>query len=201
MCPPLAIAGFAVNAASQVLAFQAQNAQQKAQVTAHNANLAEQKRAWEDANKAAGKSLADQTSQEGVRVQQEQQEATEKMLSLRREAMQIKGDVLASSVNGGQSEEMLLLDAERQRASYSDIIANNVRNVRQQSAVNVEGMRAEAESRSNASMPRGSYQSFTKTSSGSGLALGLGILGAGIGAYNDYHIKPVKGTVKTAGTK
>ena len=180
MCAPMAIASFAVSAASQVLAFRAQNAQAKAE-----------RAAFESGVKSAGNSLADQTAQEGVRLQQEQAAAVDKQLSLRREAMQAKGEALASSEGGGgMSEELLLADIDRQQATYTDIVATNLQNQAQQSYWNKEGMHAEAESRARAGVP-------TSTGGGSTAGLGLGILGAGIGMYNDYHIKRNK-DIKTA---
>ena len=179
MCPPVAIAGFAVSAMSQVLAFKG------AQEEARAAN-----RAYLSAAKSAGKSLADQQAQEGVRLQQEQAQAVEKQLSLRREALKAKGEALASSEGGGLSEELLLADIERQQANYTDIVANNVRNQFQQSRMNREGMVAEARSRANANRPAGG--------SVSGASLGLGLLGAGIDLYDTYHIRKIK-DIKTAG--
>ncbi len=179
MCPPVALASFALSAASQVLAFKGQQAEAQAANKAYTA-----------AAISAGKSLNDQTSQEGVRLQQEQEQAVEKQLSLRREALQAKGEALASSEGGGLSEELLLADIDRQQATYTDIVASNLKNQAQQSYWNKQGMHADAQSRANANRPN-------HTGSGSALGLGLGILGAGIDLYDTYHVKGVK-DIKTA---
>ena len=179
MCAPMAIASFALSTASQVLAFKGQQKQAEA------AN-----KAYTDAAISAGKSLNDQTSQEGVRLQQEQASAVEKQLDLRREALQAKGTALASSEGGGLSEELLLADIDRQQATYSDAVATNLRNQFQQSYWNKQGMTADAQSRANANKPTGG-------AGVSGLGLGLGVLGAGLSTYNDYHIGRTK-DIKTA---
>lgn len=176
----MAIASFAINAASQALAFKAQNEQAKAE-----------RASWRSAMDAAGKSLSDQMSQENVRLQQEQASAVEKQLSLRREALQAKGQALASSESGGLSEELLLADIDRQHATYTDAVAENLKNQMQQSYWNKRGWKADAESRANANRPT--------STGGSSIALGLGIAGAGLSMYNDYHIKPVKGDITTGG--
>ena len=181
MCPPMAIASFGLSAMSQVLAFKSVREQAKAANKAHM-----------DAAVSAGKSLNDQTAQEGVRLQQAQNEAVEKQLSLRKEALQAKGEALASSEGGGLSEELLLADIERQQATYTDIVGSNLKNEFQQSYWNKQGMHADAQSRANANRPN-------HAGSGSALGLGLGILGAGIELYDTYHIKGTK-DIKTAGT-
>lgn len=177
MCAP-AVLTFALSAATQVMAFKAQEYQAASEIAA-----------YKQASDAAGKSLTDQMSQENVRLQQEQAAGVEKNLDLIREAKRARGDILASSQSGGMSEELLLADVERQKASYSDTIAANLENQMQQSYWNKQAMAADAQSRVNANAPT--------TTGGSNIGLGLGILGAGLPLYESYHIKKVKGDVKT----
>lgn len=190
MCSPLVAAQFALASLGAAATHQANSAQ----TAAANAQVDAQIKAWEHSVKESSKSLADQSSQEGVRVQQEQNRAAEKMLQLRRESKRSVGDVLASSVNGGLSEELIVNNIYRQEADYTDIIANNVKDVMQQSYVNKLGMVSEASSRANNSAPRGNY-----VSKPSFLGLGLGIAGAGLNAYNAYQIGgKTSGDIKTA---
>ena len=177
MCSIMGALGFAVNAAQSVLAFKAQQAQYNAQLAAFQANA-----------KAAGDSYEDQTSQEGLRMQQAQAAATEKKMELYKESLRAKGTVLASSEGGGLSEEMLLQDIERQRADYSDIVGYNLRNEMQQSQMNMKGMHAEATSRGMSGNPGPAP---------SRASLGLGLAGAALGAYDSYHVRRA-GDIKTA---
>ena len=179
MCSPIALIGFAVSAASQVLTFKAQNDMADAE-----------NRRYLEAAKSAGKSLADQQSQEGVRMQQVQAQGVEKQLDLRREALRNKGTALASSTGGGLSEELLLADIERQQMDYSDIVAMNVKNEAQQSYWNKVGMVSDAQSRANANKPSGS-------SGGSVAGLGVGLLGSGLNAYNMYSSSKTPNTKDT----
>ena len=122
MCPPSVVAGAAVNVFSQLAQFKAQQAQAQAETDA-----------WRSGVKSAGKSLNDQTTQEGVRLLQEYESGVEKQLTLRREALQAKGTAIASGESGGLSEEMLLADFDRQKATYTDAVATNMKNQAQQS--------------------------------------------------------------------
>lgn len=190
MCPPMAIASFALSAASQVASFQAQKVQAKAQVDAQNRSI----EAWKQGVASAGDSLADQTHQESLRMIQEQDAAVQKKLDIRKEMERNKGTALASSDTGGLSEELILAGIERESLGYQDIIGKNLENEAIQSYWNKRGMASQAQSRANATQPTGGSVSGPST-----LALGLGIAGAGLDAYNTFHVKPVKGDFKTAG--
>ena len=186
----MAIASFALSAASQVASFKAQNAQAQAQAEAQNAQI----KAWSDSNMSAAKSLADQTHQENVKMQQEQAKATAEKMQLKREAAQAKGTALASSESGGLSEEMLLANIEREQANYTDVIGQNLENAGLQSYWTKQGMVSQAQSRANSTKPTGG-----SVTGGSSASLGLGLIGAGVDTYNTYRVKPVKGDIKTAG--
>ena len=173
----------AVSAAQSVLTFKAQQAQYAAQMAAWQANV-----------QSAGKSLNDQSTQEGVRLQQQDAMASHKKMELHKEALRAQGTALASSEGGGLSEEMLLQDIERQRLDYSDIIGYNLKNEMLQSEMNVKGMRAEAESRARAGNP-GPAPSLNYA------ALGVGLAGTALDAYSSFHIKPRKGDIKTASSR
>lgn len=177
MCSIMSALGFAVSAAQNVLAFKAQQAQYNAQLAAFHANA-----------ESAGKSYQDQTSQEGLRMQQTQAAAIDKKLELYKESMRAQGTTLASSEGGGLSEEMLLQDLERQRADYSDIVGYNLRNEMQQSQMNMKGMHAEATTRGMSGNPGPGP---------SRLSLGIGLAGAALGAYDSYHVRRA-GDIKTA---
>lgn len=171
MCDPLTITGFAVGSASKILAFEAQQAAASARADAYNSAV-----------KSAGTTLADQTAQEGIKVQQEQEAGVDKQLELRKEALQSKGTILASGYGSeGLSEEMLLADVDRQQANYSDIIAENMDKEAQQSYWNNQAAVSAAQSCANATRPT--------TGGPNPLELGVGILGEGLVDYNDYHIK------------
>ena len=79
---------------------------------------------------------------------------------------------------------------ERQQATYSDAVAATLRNQFQQSYWTKQGMTSDAQSRANADKP-------TASAGVSGIGLGLGVPGAGLSTYNDYHIGRVK-DIKTA---
>jgi hypothetical protein len=179
MCPPMVIGaiGLAANIAGQFATFSAQSAAASAQIDAYNA-----------ATVSAGESLANQISQENIRLQQEYAAGVEKQIDLRREAAQVRGTILAASDGGqGLSEELLLNNVSRDQARYNDIIAVNMRNQSQQSYWNKQGMVSEAQSRSNANRP---------TSGGpSVLGLAAGIAGAGVGYYDSMRINRVSGDI------
>lgn len=186
----MAIATFALSAASQVASFKAQNEQAKAQVKAQN----EQIKAWNESNLSAAKSLADQTHQEDQKLQQEQGATVDKKLALHREAMQAKGSALASSDSGGLSEELLLANYDREKALYTDNLSHNLENAAYQSYWTKQGMVSQAQSRANSTKPVTS-----SVKGGSALGLGLGIIGAGVDTYNTFHIKNNKKDIATAG--
>lgn len=177
MCSMIGALGFALNAAQTVLTFKAQQAQYEAQAAAYQANM-----------KSAADSYHDQTAAEGVRNQEQQTQAVQKKLDLYKENLQSKGSTLASSEGGGLSEEMLLQDIERRRADYSDIVGYNLRNEIAQSQRNMKGMRAQANTRAQQLHP-----GEAPDSSG----MWLGIAGAALGAYNQYHVTP-HADIKTA---
>ncbi len=186
----MAIASFALSAASQVMSFKAQEAQMQAQLDAQNrAN-----KAWLDGVRSAGDSLADQTQQENVRMIQEQDAAVQKTLDLKRDMARNKGAALASSESGGLSEELTLAGIERETMNFTDIIGKNIENEALQSYWNRRGRAAEAQSRANSSKPTGG-----SVSGPSSAALGLGIAGSALDTYNTFRIKPVGGDIKTAG--
>lgn len=170
MCTLIGALGFAVSAAQSVLTFKAQQAQYNAQLAAYQANI-----------KSAAQSYNDQTAQEGLKNQQQQVQAVDKQQDLFRESLQSKGTQLASSEGGGLSEEMLLQDIERQRADYSDMVAYNLKNEIAQSQMNMKGMWAQATT-------RGQHGNPGPAPSAAGMYLGMA--GAALGAYNDYHVKP-----------
>lgn len=170
MCTLIGALGFAVSAAQSVLTFKAQQAQYNAQLAAYRANI-----------KSAAQSYNDQTAQEGLKNQQQQVQAVEKQQDLFKESLQSKGTQLASSEGGGLSEEMLLQDIERQRADYSDMVAYNLKNEIAQSQMNMKGMWAQATT-------RGQHGNPGPAPSAAGMYLGMA--GAALGAYNDYHVKP-----------
>lgn len=170
MCTLIGALGFAVSAAQSVLTFKAQQAQYNAQLAAYRANI-----------KSAAQSYNDQTAQEGLKNQQQQVQAVDKQQDLFRESLQSKGTQLASSEGGGLSEEMLLQDIERQRADYSDMVAYNLKNEIAQSQMNMKGMWAQATA-------RGQHGNPGPAPSAAGMYLGMA--GAALGAYNDYHVKP-----------
>lgn len=170
MCTLIGALGFAVSAAQSVLTFKAQQAQYNAQLAAYRANI-----------KSASQSYNDQTAQEGLKNQQQQVQAVEKQQDLFKESLQSKGTQLASSEGGGLSEEMLLQDIEKQRADYSDMVAYNLKNEIAQSQMNMKGMWAQATA-------RGQHGNPGPAPSAAGMYLGMA--GAALGAYNDYHVKP-----------
>lgn len=170
MCSLMGALSFAVGAAQSVLTFKAQQAQYEAQVAAYQANI-----------QSAGQSYQDQTMAEGIKNQQQQAEAVNKKEDLYKESLRAKGQILASSEGPGVSEELLLQDIERQRADYSDIVGYNLRNEIAQSQLNMKGMQSQAETRARAGNP-GPAPSST------GMWLGIG--GAALGAYNQYHVTP-----------
>ena len=192
MCPPTAIAGAVIGVFGQLATYKAQ----KAQAEGHNAQVEAQRKAYEHAKESAGKSLTDQVSLENERLDQVHDQAVDKTLQLRRESLQAKGTALASSESGGLSEEMLLQDLDKQRATFSENIALNIKHEGEQSYWNKEGMRADAQSRVNSNMPTAQYQS----SSGAGLGLASGLAGIGVGMWSDYHITK-RGDIATAPKK
>ena len=190
MCSLMGALSFAVGAAQSILSFQAQKEQyrqQQRQYAAQKAQYDAQLAAYE-ANKAnAAASYQDQLNAEGVRNQQQQNEAVNKKLELYRESLRAKGTTLASSEGPGLSEELLLQDIERQRADYSDIVGYNLRNELYQSQRNMKGMWAQAMSRGQQGNP-GVAPLAPSSPSSSGLYIGLA--GAALGAYNNFHVTP-----------
>lgn len=180
MCSLMGALGFAVSAAQSVLTFKAQQAQYNAQLAAFQANA-----------KSAGDAYEDMTAQEGLRMQQAQVAAVEKKMDLYKESLRAKGTTLASSEGGGLSEEMLLQDLERQRADYADIVGYNLRNEMQQSQMNMKGMHADTTTRG---------QSGNPGAGPSPLSLGLGLAGAALGAYDNFHVRRA-GDIKTVASQ
>ena len=84
---------------------------------------------------------------------------------------------------------MLLADFDRQKLTYTDAVATNMKNQAQQSYWTKQGMLSDAQSRANSTRPT--------STGGNSSALGLGVIGAGLDAYNDYHIKK-SGDIKSA---
>jgi hypothetical protein len=202
----MAIASFALTAATQVMSFKAAqqqaDAQAYAQAQSNAAQIAMQNNqiaAWQDAVASAGKSLADQTHQEDTRMNQVRDQAVDKQIDLLREAAQARGTALASSESGGLSEELLLADIERQREMYSERVSKNVENEALQSYWIKTGMVSDAQSRANATKPTFAPTSSYRPQSGpSGASLGIGVAGAALDSYNMFHIKNPKGDIKTA---
>lgn len=190
MCSVMGALSFAMGAAQSVLTFKAQQEQYAAQVNQYNAQVA----AYQANIKSAGDSYHDQTTAEGIKDQQQQAEAVNKKLDLYKESMRAKGTTMASSEGPGLSEELLLQDIERQRADYSDIVGYNLRNEINQSQLNMKGMQSQATTRG----MQGNPGQPPSAPSAGGLLLGLG--GAALGAYSNYHVAPHK-DIKTAASQ
>ena len=172
MCDPISMGSFMLNAATNVLSFQAQEQQ------------AEQQEAYRQQNaKNANKAYLEKASNTNRRTREELETATQKKFELNKETAEARGQAVASSENSGMTLNSLLADYERQKGGFFNSIDRNTLFQNEQARSEIRGFNAEAIDRANSVQPM---------SSPSPAAAMLGVAGAGMDAYSTYHIRKTK---------
>lgn len=131
------------------------------------------------ANNAAIDSYYRESMAQNLRIQEEQEATSEDLQNLMIERKQKMGEYIASSQSAGLSFSNVLADYMRQEAQYKDAANRNLELKERQSQLNIEGMRAQTNSRINSNMS-------TALPQPSLFAAGLDIAGSTLSAYTTF---------------
>lgn len=181
----MAVASFVIGAASSVASGVSAHQQAEAQAQYQEAQAAEYARVNELNNKAAAQEYVEQSAAERMAQMQEQAKASQDTQNIQKEALQKKGEMLASTNASGMALDFLMADYERQEANRKDAIRQNYEMVSAKSDLNVNTYRDRAQNRINGQqnyvMPGSSYSAGMNV-----LGTALGIGGAATTAYDRY---------------
>lgn len=158
-----------------------------AQFAAQSEAANQQNRYYAQNAMATNTDAVEKYAQEQLARIQEEAKATQERLNTRTEVTKAKGTALASSENGGVSENQVLRDMERQGAKQSNVVSVNEKNMRNQSKANVDAINREAQGRID-SVRQGSQPSLL-----SAVVSGLG----GTIGYMDNKTKNPKDVAST----
>ena len=179
----LAVAQFVIGAASSVASGVSASQQAKAQAQYQEAQAAEYARVNELNNKAAAQEYVEQSAAERMSQMQEQAKASQQAQDVQKEALQKKGEMLASTNASGLALDFLMADYERQEATRKDMIRENYEMSSAKSDLNVNAYKDRAQNRINGQQnyisPGSSYSTGMNV-----LGTALGIGGAGATAYD-----------------
>lgn len=131
------------------------------------------------ANNVAIDSYYRESMAQNLRIQEEQEATSEDLQKLMIERKQKMGEYIASSQSAGLSFSNVLADYMRQEAQYKDAANRNLELKERQSQLNIEGMRAQTNSRINSNMS-------TALPQPSLFAAGLDIAGSTLSAYTTF---------------
>ena len=171
----MAVASFVIGAASSVASGVSASQQAKAQAQYQEAQSAEYARVNDLNNKAAAQEYVEQSAAERMAQMQEQDKASRDAQEVQKEALQKKGEMLASTNASGMALDFLMADYERQEATRKDMIRENYEMSSAKSDLNgVYGLQIYIS-------PGSSYSTGMYV-----LGTALGIGGAGATAYDRY---------------
>lgn len=181
----MAVASFVIGAASSVASGVSASQQAKAQAQYQEAQSAEYARVNDLNNKAAAQEYVEQSAAERMAQMQEQDKASRDAQEVQKEALQKKGEMLASTNASGLALDFLMADYERQEANRKDTIRYNSEMAAVQSDTAIRGYRNTAQNRINSQQhyiaPASSYSTGMNV-----LGTALGIGAAGSNAYSTY---------------
>ena len=181
----MAVASFVIGAASSVASGVSASQQAKAQAQYQEEQAAEYARVNELNNKAAAQEYVEQSAAERMAQMQEQDKASRDAQEVQKEALQKKGEMLASTNASGLALDFLMADYERQEATRKDMIRENYEMSSAKSDLNVNAYKDRAQNRVNGQQnyisPGSSYSTGMNV-----LGTALGIGGAGATAYDRY---------------
>lgn len=181
----MAMASFVIGAASSVASGVSASQQAKAQAQYQEEQAAEYARVNELNNKAAAQEYVEQSAAERMAQMQEQDKASRDAQEVQKEALQKKGEMLASTNASGLALNFLMADYERQEATRKDMIRENYEMSSAKSDLNVNAYKDRAQNRVNGQQnyisPGSSYSTGMNV-----LGTALGIGGAGAMAYDRY---------------
>ena len=179
----MAVASFVIGAASSVASGVSASQQAKAQAQYQEEQAAEYARVNELNNKAAAQEYVEQSAAERMAQMQEQDKASRDAQEVQKEALQKKGEMLASTNASGLALDFLMADYERQEATRKDMIRENYEMSSAKSDLNVNAYKDRAQNRVNGQQnyisPGSSYSTGMNV-----LGTALGIGGAGATAYD-----------------
>jgi hypothetical protein len=145
-----------------------------------NKNVKAQNKAMDIAEESAKESFRQQASTVNLRLQQEQEAATNAKIENAKRAAEARGTARASAGQAGVagfSVDNLLADFYRQEAQYRSVTDTNLGYVQEQSRRDMAGLKAGTQSQINR-LVREPIPGY--------LGAGLRIGAAGVGAYDDY---------------
>ena len=181
----MAVASFVIGTASSVASGVSASQQAEAQAQYQEAQAAEYARVNELNNKAAAQEYVEQSAAERMAQMQEQDKASRDAQEVQKEALQKKGEMLASTNASGLALDFLMADYERQEATRKDMIRENYEMSSAKSDLNVNAYKDRAQNRINGQQnyisPGSSYSTGMNV-----LGTALGIGGAGGTAYDRY---------------
>jgi hypothetical protein len=149
-------------------------------VDQQNKSVSAQNKATDIAQESARESFRQQASTTNLRLQQEQEAATNAKIENAKRAAEARGTARASAGQAGvsgMSVDNLFADFYRQEAQYRFVTDSNLAAVQEQTARDLQGLKAGTQSRIN---------SLRKEAMPGYLGAGLRIGDASVGAYDKY---------------
>lgn len=182
----MAVASFVIGAASSVASGVSASQQAKAQAQYQEEQAAEYARVNELNNKAAAQEYVEQSAAERMAQMQEQDKASRDAQEVQKEALQKKGEMLASTNASGLALDFLMADYERQEANQRDAIRHQYEMSSASSDVAIRSYRDKAQNRINSQQNYIAAPS-TYNSGMNVLGTALGIGSAAFGAADKYY--------------
>lgn len=186
--PPMAIAvaSFAITAASAVATGIQSIQQGKAQAAYQNAMAEQYRQSHEQQSKAAAQEFANQSAAESVQLMQEKEKASLGVQKAQEEALQKAGTMMASTNAAGGTLNFLLNDYTRQEAKAKEDFRIQYDMATEASAFSMEAYKNKAQNRLD------SRQSYTYIDASPnyamiGTQMALGIGKGATSAYGNYQ--------------
>lgn len=189
MCDPVSATMAAVSIASTAASLYAQDQQAGAQKK-YQEKMADANNAMAAANNASALAAYDQDShQQNLRIQQEREAASEEMQDIQREALEKRGQAVASSHSVADA---LMRDFSRQEARYKDSVRHNF----DMTALQIEGQKTASQAKAQDRINQASSYVASPIDQPDYLGAGLQIAGGALDAYK-YHVKNTPSETKT----
>lgn len=186
--PPMAmaVAAFAISAASAVASGIQSYQQGKAQAAYQNAMADQYRKSYEQQSIATAQEYANQSAAERVQQMQEKTKTSMEIQEAQKEALQKAGTMMASTNAAGGTLNYLLNDYTRQEAQAKEVFRTQYDMATQAASFSMEAYKNKAQNRLD-SRDSYTYIDASPNTTMIGITTALGIGKAATGAYGSYQ--------------
>jgi alanyl-tRNA synthetase len=181
----MAVAAFAISAASAVASGIQSYQQGKAQAAYQNAMAEQYRKSAEQQSIATAQEYANQSAAERVQQMQEKTKASMEIQEAQREALQKAGTMMASTNAAGGTLNYLLNDYTRQEAEAKEVFRTQYDMATQAASFSMEAYKNKAQNRLD-SRDSYTYVDASPNTAMIGLTTALGIGSAATNSYGQY---------------